>query len=188
MKKIIMFTTICMIAISSFAQEPELSRREMRKLERELRKQQKAEEAARKSEIVHQMVHHGRFVLEAERMRDKEGNTEIVSPTINFVAADSVSGILQIGSYNYVGLNGVGGITEEGPISSYEYSLNKRNGNYYVTYQLRTTTDTYNITMTVYPEGRADATVSSSWPGQLYYMGTLVSPSSSRVYKGTTRY
>lgn len=180
----IIFTAICISAAYSFAQEPELSRREMRKLERELKKEQKAEEAARKSEIVELMVEHGRFVLEADRLRDRRGNTVIVSPTINFVAADSTSGVLQIGSNYYVGLNGVGGITVEGPISGYEYSRNKRNGSYYVSYNLRTPTGTYDVRMTVFPEGRADATVSSSWPGQLNYSGYLVPPSMSRVYKG----
>lgn len=184
MKTMIILTTICIIAVSSFAQEPELSRREMRKLERELKKEQQAEEAARKREIVDLMVEHRRFVLEADRLRDKRGNTMIVSPTINFVAADSVSGVLQIGSNYYVGQNGVGGITVEGSISDYEYSRNKRNESYYVSYNLRTPTGTYDVRMTVFPEGRADATISSSWPGQLNYSGHLVPPSLSRVYKG----
>ena len=119
----IIFTAMLMMAASTFAQEPELSRREMRKLERELKKEQKAEEAAKKSEIVELMVEHGRFVLEADRLRDKRGNTVIVTPMLNFVAADSVAGVLQIGSNQYVGQNGVGGITVEGPIADYEYSL-----------------------------------------------------------------
>lgn len=172
------------MAIPSLAQEPDLSPREMRKLERQLKKEQKEKEAERRSQIVTMMVEHAYFVLEADRLRDKYGNTLIVTPTLNFVAADSVSGVLQVGSNQYVGQNGVGGITVEGSIANYEYSRNKKNGTFYVSYTLRTPTGTYDVRMTVLPEGRADATVSSTWPGQLNYSGDLVPPSLSRVYKG----
>ena len=184
MKAIIIFATMILMALPSMAQEPELSPREMRKLERELKKEQKEKEEAEKKEMVDLMVKHGRFVLEADRLRDRRGNTAIVSPMINFVAADSTSGVLQIGSDRYVGLNGVGGITVDGSISSYEYSYRKKSESYYVSYNLRTPSGTYDVRITVYSDGRADATVTSSWPGRLNYTGYLVPPALSRVYQG----
>jgi len=176
----------CTIAISGFSQEP--TAREKRRLMKELKKEQEAEEAARKSEIVNWMVENHRFVLEADRLRDKYGNTSYVSSMINFLAADSVSGVIQIGSDRYVGLNGVGGITVEGRISSYEYSHNEKNGTYNIRYYLGAPTGNYDVNMVVFSDGRAQATVTSTWPGKLNYLGYLVPPANSRVFKGTTVY
>lgn len=184
MKTFSIIIAICMLALSASAQEPELSPREMRKLEKQLKKEQQEKEAEAKMEIVSMMVERAFFVLEADRLRDKYGNTVIVTPTLNFVAADSVSGVIQIGSNYYVGQNGVGGITVEGSIANYEFTRNNRNDTYYVSYTLRTPTGTYDVRMNVFAEGRADATVSSTWPGQLHYSGDLVPPPLSRVYKG----
>jgi hypothetical protein len=188
MKAIVIIAAISMIGLSSFAQEPELSQREKQKLDKQLQKEQKEEESARKREIVKLMVEHGRFVLEADRLRDKRGNTAIVTPMLNFVLADSLNGVLQVGSNNYVGLNGVGGITVEGTISHYKYVQNEKNKTFFVSYSLMTPTGTYDVRMTVYPEGRADATISSSWPGQLNYSGYIVPQPLSRVYQGMTTY
>jgi len=130
------------------------------------------------------MVEHQQFVLEADQLRDKRGNTVNVSSMINFIACDSVNGVIQIGSNSYVGMNGVGGITIEGPISNYKYELNEKNGTYSVSYNVRSSTGNYDVRMTVFGEGRADASVSSSWPGRLSYSGYLVRPATSKVYKG----
>lgn len=186
MKSVIIIFAACMIAISGFSQEP--AAREKRRLMKELKKEQEAEEAARKSEIVTWMVENQRFVLEADRLRDKYGNTSYVSSMINFLAADSLSGVIQIGSDRYVGLNGVGGITVDGRISRYEFSQNEKNGTYHVSYYLGSPTGNYDVNMVVFPDGRAQAAVSSTWPGQLNYLGYLVPPAASRVFKGTTVY
>lgn len=166
----------------------EMSKREQRKLNKELKKEQQAQEAEMQSTLVRMMIENQRFVLEANRLRDKRGNMVNVSSTINFIAVDSLQGVLQIGSNAYVGLNGVGGITEEGSVSNYEYSYNERNGSYNVKYFLRSPGGNYDVQLVVYSNSRADATVSSTWPGRLTYSGFLVPPGTSRVWKGTTRY
>jgi hypothetical protein len=134
------------------------------------------------------MVQQQRFVLEADRLRDKRGSTVNVPSTLNFIAVDSLDGVLQIGSNAYVGLNGVGGITVEGSVTGYEFKLNERNGSYNVKYFLRSPSGSYDVQMVVFGDGRADATVSSTWPGKLNYSGFLVPPGASRVWKGTSRY
>lgn len=186
MKRILFLLVVALMAAPSFSQE--LSKKEQRQLEKDLKKEQQAEEAAMKAELVNLMVHYQRFVLEADRLRDKRGNMVNVSSMINFIAVDSLSGVLQVGSNAYVGLNGVGGITVTGPIANYEYTFNERSGSYNVSYFLRSSVGTYDVRMVVYADGRADATVSSSWPGKLNYQGYLVAPAASRVYKGTSSY
>jgi len=176
------------IAMSAVAQEAELSKREMRKLNKEFRKEQKEEEALVKAAMVEMMVKHRMFVLEADRLKDKYGTTINVPSTINFIASDSINGVIQVGSNTYIGMNGVGGVTVEGKISNYKYSKNKKNLTYYISFNLISPAGTYDVRLTAFSDGRADATVTSNWPGQLNYLGYLVPPSTSRVYKGTPRY
>ncbi|MEN8203624.1 MAG: DUF4251 domain-containing protein [Bacteroidota bacterium] len=186
MKKIITILTAMLIAGTAFSQEQELSKRERRQLEKELKKEQQAKEAAMKAQVVGLMVEYQRFVLEADQLRNKRGNSVQVSSDLNFVACDSINGVVQIGQNSYVGLNGVGGITVEGPISKYEYTFNEKNGVYNVSFYIRSTSGTYDVRMVCYSNGRADATVSSAWPGRLNYSGFLVPPAQSRVFKGTS--
>lgn len=186
MRQILFLGLALLMAAPAFSQE--LSKKEQRKLDKELKKEQQAKENELQAALVKLMVEHQQFVLEANQLRDKRGNMVNVSSTINFVAVDSLAGILQIGSNAYVGLNGVGGITEDGTVSGYEYSLNEKNGTYNVKYFLRSPSGNYDVQMVVHSSGRADATISSTWPGRLTYSGFLVPPGTSRVWKGTTRY
>lgn len=184
MKYILILAIATVVSVSSFSQE--LSKKEQRKLNKELKREQKAEEEALQAELVHLMVQYRRFVLEADQLKDKRGNTTHVVSTINFVAVDSINGVLQVGSNSYVGRNGVGGITVEGPISNYKSTYNEKSRTYSVSYVIMTRTGTYDVIMTVFPSGRADATIGSAWPGKLNYVGNLVPPAASRVYKGSS--
>ena len=177
---------ILLVSFQGFSQEQGLSNKEKRKLEKELKKEHEAELAEQKAVITGLMVEYQRFVLEAEKLRDKRGNSVNVPAMINFIASDSINGVIQIGSDRYVGLNGVGGITIEGPISQYKYTYSEKNGSYNVNYQIQSSMGTYFVRMLVQASGRADATVSSSWPGKVNYLGDLVPLSQSSVYKGTS--
>ena len=186
MKKLLIFCLALTMAIPTFSQEPELSKKEQKALQKQLKKEQQADEAKKRMLVTSLMVEHQQFVLEADQLKDKRGNTVNVSSMINFVACDSVNGVIQIGSNSYVGMNGVGGITIEGPIANYKYDLNEKNGTYNVSYNIRSSTGTYDVRMSIFGAGRASATISSSWPGQVSYSGYLVRPATSKVYKGTS--
>jgi hypothetical protein len=188
MKKIATMVIFLILVATAFSQDQELSKKEQKELQKQIKQEQKAEEAARKAAVVGLMIQHRQFVLEADRLRDKRGNTLNVSSMINFVASDSITGVIQIGSNGYVGLNGVGGITVEGSIANYKYNFNEKNSTYSVSYNVRSSTGTYDVRMTVFSDARADATISSSWPGRVEYSGYLVPPSVSKVYKGTSVY
>jgi hypothetical protein len=188
MNRLLIIFIALIFSVQGFAQEAGLSKREIRKYQKEMKKERKAEEAAKRAELISLMVEYQRFVLEADRLRDRRGNTANVSSMINYIANDSINGVIQIGSDRYVGLNGVGGITLEGPVSNYEYKLDQKSGSYNVSYIVRSATGTYDVRMTVFPDGRADATITSNWPGRLNYLGYLVPPSQSKVYKGRTTF
>ena len=186
MKRISCLLVVLVMAVPAFSQTQELSKKEQGQLKKQLKKEQKAEEEAQQAQIVGLMVEYHRFVLEAEQLRDKRGNMVQVSSMINFIACDSVQGVIQIGSQAYVGMNGVGGITVDGPVTKYEHTYNEKNGSYSIQWMLRTSIGTYDVIMNVSSDGRADATVSSTWPGRVTYSGYLVPPVNSSVYKGTS--
>jgi hypothetical protein len=186
MKQIIIILIAILVAIPTISQAQELSKKEQKALDKQLKKEQQAEETSRKAAIVGLMMEYRRFVLEADQLRDKHGQTVNVSSMINFIASDSIIGVIQIGSNNYVGMNGVGGITVEGRIANYESIYNEKNGTYSVTYNINSPLGAFTVRMTAFPGGRADATVSSNWPGKVSYSGYLVPPAASKVYKGSS--
>lgn len=184
MKTLLSILIVSLLTLPSFGQEQELSKKEQKKLMKELKKEQEAEEAAKRNLMTGLMVESQTFVLEADRLQDNRGNTVNVSSMINFIACDSVNGVIQIGSDLYIGGNGVGGVTVEGPVTKYKFSLNEKKGTYSVSFNVRSTHGAYDVRMSVYGEGRAEATVTSTWPGRLSYSGYLVPPATSKVYKG----
>ena len=79
----------------------------------------------------------------------------------------------------------MGGVTVDGNIAEYKYTRHERSGSYNISYYLRTPAGSYDVQLTVRPDGRADATVrSTTWGDQLRYSGNLVPLGLSRVYKG----
>jgi hypothetical protein len=188
MKKIFIALFSIVFTLGAFAQAPEMSKKEQKQLQKQLKKEQQAEQQEAQAAIVGLMVEHQSFVLEADMLRDKTGSVVNVSSMINFIAIDSISGFIQIGSNSYVGLNGVGGITLEGNVTNYKYSFTEKSRSYHISFSLRTSVGSYDVRMNAYSDGRADATVSSNWPGQLNYDGNLVPVVSSNVYKGTSTY
>jgi len=188
MRKLAFAMVILMLAVGVQAQEPgSLSKREQRKLLKEEKQRQEAKEAERYAKLVEHMVKSATFVLEADMLFDRYGNTRNVQSDINFISADSTEGVLQIGSNAYLGMNGVGGVTIEGSVGDYEYSYSKKRETYTVNYNVRSPAGSYDVFMTVQPSGRADARVSGNFSsGSLRYSGKLVHPAESFVYKGTS--
>lgn len=185
MRKLIIIVFAVWMALPAFTQD--LSKKEQKQLAKELKKEQKAEKVAQTAVVVDAMVEYRRFVLEVNTLKDKRGNSLQVSSSINFIAADSLTGVIQVGSNTYIGRNGVGGVTVDGTISDYKYVKNEKNGSYSITYYLRTVVGSYDVRITAYPDSRADADVTSTtWGDKLRYSGFLVPPGISRVFKGTS--
>jgi hypothetical protein len=164
----------------------QLSKKELKKLQKEQKKADQAAEEERMVEVTNFMVHQQQFVLEADYLSDKYGQRVPVTPTINFVLVDSLVGTVQFGSAQAVGYNGVGGVTVDGRITKYEYSVvGKKEDSYSIRLILMSSLGTYDITLMVNSQGYADAQIRGNWSGQLNYHGKLVPLTLSRVYKGT---
>ena len=189
MKRILIVLITMAFIIPAWGQEEgELSRREKRKLERQERKARMEEEREKTAKLVEYMAENQQFVLEANLLFDKYGQSFPVSPNINFVAVDSLEGVIQIGSNMYIGSNGVGGVTLEGSVGNYEFTENEKKGYYSISYSLTTSAGTYDVFMTMNKNGNADATVRGNFGGSIRYSGDVEHPSVSRVYKGMSLY
>ena len=188
MKTLLTLLLAFVFVLGAFSQEEtqQLSKQEIKKLQKEQKKAEKAAEEERMAEVTSFMVHQQQFVLEADYLSDKYGQRVPVTPTINFVLVDSVTGTVQFGSAQEIGYNGVGGLTVDGRITKYEYSvIGKKEDSYSIRLILMSSIGTYDITLMVNSQGYADASIRGNWSGQLNYHGKLVPLTLSRVYKGT---
>lgn len=183
MKRVIGIVLVALLTLPAFTQE--LSKSEQRKLQKQLKKEQKAEELAESAAVVDAMVTYAKFVLEANSLRNKQGEALQVTSSLNFVAADSTTGVIQVGDDAGIGPNGVGGVTVQGNISDYKFTKHEKSGSYDITYYLQTPVGTYDVRLTAFPDGRAEATLSNAtWGGRIVFSGNLIPPGISRVYKG----
>jgi hypothetical protein len=195
MKANIFLAIITFIMVSSnaiFGQDGKASRadiKEQRAYEKQKKIDEREKERQRNIEITSKMVRLQRFVLEADYLSNKYGNKIPVSPTINFIMVDSLHATMQIGSAYSLGYNGVGGETVDGRITKYEYNLvGKKKDSYNISIIVMSNVGTYDILLSINPEGQANATIRGNWSGQLNYYGKLVPLGVSKVYKGMTRY
>ncbi len=188
MKSLLTFLMAFVLVLGAFSQEEsqQLSQKEIKKLQKEQKKAARAAEEERMAEVTRFMVNQQQFVLEADFLSDKYGQRVPVTPTINFVMIDSLVGTVQFGDAQGMGYNGVGGLTVDGKVTKYEYSvIGKKEDSYSIRLILMSSIGTYDITLMVNSQGYADAQIRGNWSGQLNYHGKLVPLTLSRVYKGT---
>lgn len=187
MRFLAVLTILALFAGETQAQIETLSKKEQRKLIREEKKKEAEEHAARMLELTENMVKSSRFVLEADMLSNRFGQTVNVPSSINFLMVDSLYGIIQVGNSYSLGANGVGGTTIEGKIRNYEVEKNKKGKTFNVNYDLYSNMGgTYTVRLSTYGIGKAEATVSGSFSnGNIKYSGNLVPLEASRVFKGS---
>jgi hypothetical protein len=124
------------------------------------------------------------FVLEADFLQDRNGVRIPVPSNLNFIKVNNKDGVLQTGSNYSMGYNGVGGVTAEGSIGSWEITKDPKRLSYSVHFSMITNVGNYDIFMTVNAENHAVATITGLGPGRLTWEGHLEMSYNSRVFKG----
>jgi hypothetical protein len=163
-----------------------LSKAEIRKLQREQQREEKAAMDDRMAEMTRWMIDNQNFVLQADYLSDRYGSRVSVSSNINFLLVDSMQATMQLGSAFSVGYNGVGGTTIDGRISKYEVNaVGKKKDSWNISMIFRSSQGTYDISLMVSPTGYADAIIRGNWSGELNYHGSLVPIAQARIYKGS---
>ena len=128
------------------------------------------------------------FIIEADQVTFKRGYTAHVTASTNFVAVRGSNAIVQVAFNGPVsGLNGLGGITLEGSISSYKVSTDKK-GNMYVELNVSGKGISAQLFISLWKDGNK-ATVSilpNFNSNKLTLNGMLLKPERSNIFKGTT--
>jgi len=125
------------------------------------------------------------FVLEANSIRGRYSYNNFVSPTTNFVKVNGENIVIQTASDFGIGYNGLGGITIEGNIRSYE--LKERNGGYTLVMQINSSIIGFsNVTVRSNASGNASAELRTGYGEYINFSGTLYPTAYSRNYQGNT--
>jgi hypothetical protein len=127
------------------------------------------------------------FVLEADQLVFKRGQTAFVTSLTNFISLTDGKAVVQVAPFNAGGPNGVGGVTVEGRASNVELKIDgKGNARLHMSVLGLGISATVDITL---PAGasRASAVISPNFNSQRITLnGNIVSPDDSNVFKGRT--
>ncbi len=185
MKKLITFAIALIICMACFAQTEEpVDAKEQRQLRKSARREAKKIEEQNALILTKHLLDTRRFALIADFIGNKTGNRIPVNPTINFIIVDTSSCVIQVGSMNSIGYNGVGGVTAEGSISTYEIIPDKKGTSFTIRFVTNTSIGTYDIIIFVNAFGNAEATITGITSGALRYYGRVLPVDNSRTYQG----
>jgi hypothetical protein len=187
MKKYLMFILISLVVYQVYAQEEGVvDSKTAKKLSKKQKLEQRRIEEEATAKLVDWMVEQRRFVLEADYLSNRIGDRIVVNSNLNFLAIDSSKITIQLASNSGIGgPNGMGGVTTEGIITSFDVKkVGKTHNSYSIRVFTMTSIGSYDIFFTISPGGYADATIGGSWSGKLNYHGKLVPLQQSRIFKG----
>jgi hypothetical protein len=187
MKILIIILMAFFVAIKAFPQEEgRVDEQTSRKLTKEQRIALREAEEEAMSRMVDSLIKVKKFVLEADFLSNQTGNRINVNSLINFLIIDSPRITIQIASTSGIGgPNGMGGITTDGNITSFDVKkVGKGRGYYVVRLITMTPIGSYDIFLNITPSSRTDATISGITHGKLNYHGTIKPMNKSKVYKG----
>ena len=94
--------------------------KEEKKAAKKAKKEAILDESKTNTAILISMVESKKFVLEANMLYDRYGESYVLTSTINFVGFDGKNSSIQLAFQQISGWNGVGGVTIDGKISKME--------------------------------------------------------------------
>lgn len=134
-----------------------------------------------------EMLDHRDFVLQADYLQDRYGHRVVANTIINFVAVDSTTAVIQVGSDFRKGPNGVGGVTAKGQISDWKLSENQKKKTFNLSFTVMTNIGVYDLLFMIGPSEYSTARLTGLTAGQLTFEGKLVPYSQSSVFEGQSR-
>lgn len=128
----------------------------------------------------------GNFVVEAERVSFKRGETAYLSSNVNFISVEDGNGVVQLAfNTSRPTPNGIGGITVEGKVSSIKMEKSKK-GTLTYSYYVQGIGISAQITIQL-PEGtnQVTAVVNPNFnSNRITLFGTLLPIDESNIFKG----
>lgn len=160
------------------AQEVELTKEEKKALQEKIDSIQHAEAV--------EAINAKKFTLEADQVVFKYGQTAYVTSNTNFVSVDGEDAVVQV-AFNIpvAGPNGLGGVTVDGKVSSYEMRTDKR-GTLYLSMNVMGVGISARLDISM-PKGTNNATVTITPnfnSNRLTLNGVILPAFKSSVFKG----
>ena len=160
--------------------------KEEKKAAKKAKKEAKLAQDKANTAMLISIVENKKFVLEANTLFDRTGQTYILSSHLNFVGFDGVNSTIQLAFDQLIGWNGVGGVTIDGRITKMEIKTNKDGLGFNVNTSVQNKGGGL-VTMVfrVSSSGNARVDMSGSFGERVSFQGNLIALDKTRVYKGT---
>ncbi|MCX6247171.1 MAG: DUF4251 domain-containing protein [Bacteroidetes bacterium] len=175
---------VCLVFSAGLYSQEQKSTRETKQEASQRKKEEREAKMEKQFRQTDSLLKARRFVLEAHFLKPGSGDRIPVSSTLNFISVDSVTAMLQIGSFQRVGVNGAGGITEPGKISRWNLEKDDKRKNFYLTMTIRGDYNTYDVSMNIDYAGNSDATLTGIRMGSLMFEGNVVSEEETVIFRG----
>jgi len=160
------------------------SAKESRKEVSRKKKEERIAKIENEYKLTKKLLNSRKFVLEAQHLSNNRGGQIPVSANLNFISIDSIHAIIQVGSPERVGSNGVGGVTVEGRISNWKFAKDDKRKIFNLFMTVQSNFGIYDITMRVDNSGNADASLTGLRAGRLTFTGDIVAREDSFIFKG----
>jgi len=183
----ICFLLMCLFLSGGLFSQDQKTVKETKKEASQRKKEERKVKIENQYKLTDSLLEGKIFVLEAHFLKVSSGERFSVPATLNFVSVDSLSAVIQVGSFQRVGYNGVGGFTVQGRIYNWKFEKNDKGKNFYLTMTIQGNIDIYDVSMSIDYAGYADATLNGINSGKLTFEGNLVSKEASVIFKGQTR-
>jgi hypothetical protein len=161
--------------------------KETKKEASQLKKEEKKVKIEKLFKKTDSLLEGKKFILEAQFLKNNSGNRFPVTSNLNFISVDSLTAVLQVGSPQRVGFNGVGGVTVQGRLFNWKLEKDIKRKTFYLTMTVQGNIDIYDVSMSIDYEGYANATLNGINSGRLTFEGNLVSKDETLIFKGMTR-
>lgn len=184
MKKIAVSVIVLLFTIAVAGQDKGSLTKQERKA---LRLEQKNQREAALAMATAEALRSGTFVLKADRLRGRGGSMINVDPTINFVAVQGKEAYVQVAPSSGFGLNGLGGVTLKGTVTSMDIGQGKKHGSYNIIMNTLGQAGNLTVFMNVNKTGQiATASVRTNWGSWVELSGYIVpwTGAGTRIHKG----
>lgn len=167
---------------------------ELKSMQTRSEKSELTKEQKKQIEAIRDSIHYAQaiqsletleFVMEADQLVFKRGQTAFVTSTTNFISVSDDKVVVQIAPFYGGGPNGVGGITLEGKASNIRIKTDKK-GNTFFTMNVMGTGLSASIEIQLYKgSNKASVTINPNFhSNRITLNGVLLPTEYSSVYKG----
>ena len=179
MRTITLFAMLLLMGVSTGHAQGQLSKLE--------RKELKQEEKRRNLEKLFTIVNQRTFIIEADNISDRYGRRLFVNPSTNFLIVEDSTAIIQLALNNGLGFNGLGGITLEGRLTSFEVKKDADNKKpiFMKARVFGTALGSIDLFLDLYSDGRSVVRFSSQYGHRFSLDGSLINLDESLPFVGT---